>query len=293
MLLEKISGPVIGAIIGYCTNYIAVKMLFYPRKEIYVMGHKLPFTPGAIPKGKDRLAKAIGGVVSGTLLTEKDIQDKLLSSELENMVADKLMDVLSKDLKSSVSKLISSEAEYESLKENLTGNLTDRVTNAVQNMNLPELITKEGGRMIKEKTDGTMLALFVSDELIASILQPVGGEFVRYIEEHRNELIKPEVESQFASLENISVTELLGKMEFTEEILREKMIQAYRNVAESAAGSVLKHINITGIVEDKISNMAVEDLEKLVLTVMKKELDVIVNLGAIIGALLGIFNMIF
>ncbi len=293
MLLEKISGPVIGAIIGYCTNYIAVKMLFYPRKEIYVMGHKLPFTPGAIPKGKDRLAKAIGGVVSGTLLTEKDIQDKLLSSELENMVADKLMDVLSKDLKSSVSKLLSSEAEYESLKENLTGNLTDRVTNAVQNMNLPELITKEGGRMIKEKTDGTMLALFVSDELIASILQPVGGEFVRYIEEHRNELIKPEVESQFASLENISVTELLGKMEFTEEILREKMIQAYRNVAESAAGSVLKHINITGIVEDKISNMAVEDLEKLVLTVMKKELDVIVNLGAIIGALLGIFNMIF
>ena len=293
MLLEKISGPVIGAMIGYCTNYIAVKMLFYPRKEIYIMGHKLPFTPGAIPKGKDRLAKAIGGVVSGTLLTEKDIKDRLLSDELENMVADKLMDILSKDLKSSISKLLSSEEEYESLKENLTGSLTDRVTNAVKNMNLPELITKEGGRMIKEKTDGTMLALFVSDELIASILQPVGGEFVRYIEKHRNELIKPEVESQFTSLENVSVTELLSKMEFTEEMLRDKMIQAYRSVAESAAGNVLKHINITGIVEDKISNMAVEDLEKLVLTVMKKELDVIVNLGAIIGALLGIFNMIF
>ncbi len=42
MLLQQLSGPVIGAIIGYCTNYIAVKMLFYPRKEIYVCGHKLP-----------------------------------------------------------------------------------------------------------------------------------------------------------------------------------------------------------------------------------------------------------
>ena len=78
MFLERISGPVIGAIIGYCTNYIAVKMLFYPRKEIYVMGHKLPFTPGAIPKGKDRRAKAIGSVISNTLLTEKDIKEKLL-----------------------------------------------------------------------------------------------------------------------------------------------------------------------------------------------------------------------
>ena len=43
--------PLIGAVIGYFTNMIAVKMLFYPRKPIYVFGHQLPLTPGAIPKG--------------------------------------------------------------------------------------------------------------------------------------------------------------------------------------------------------------------------------------------------
>ena len=32
MILNYIAGPLIGAAIGYCTNYIAVKMLFYPRK---------------------------------------------------------------------------------------------------------------------------------------------------------------------------------------------------------------------------------------------------------------------
>ena len=31
-LLRIIAGPVIGALIGYLTNFIAVKMLFYPRK---------------------------------------------------------------------------------------------------------------------------------------------------------------------------------------------------------------------------------------------------------------------
>ena len=101
------------------------------------------------------------------------------------------------------------------------------------------------------------------------------------------------MEAQICSLENTSIVELSGKMELGEEVLRQKLVQAYRDVAGSAAGTVMKQINITGIVEDKISNMPVEELEKLVLTVMKKELDVIVNLGAIIGALLGIFNMIF
>ena len=33
MILEKLAGPLIGAVIGYCTNYIAVKMLFYPKKK--------------------------------------------------------------------------------------------------------------------------------------------------------------------------------------------------------------------------------------------------------------------
>ena len=55
-MLEKLAGPIIGALIGYCTNYIAVKMLFYPKQEVRIFGRKLPFTPGAIPKGKQRLA---------------------------------------------------------------------------------------------------------------------------------------------------------------------------------------------------------------------------------------------
>ena len=63
--------PLIGAIIGYRTNYIAVRMLFRPRNEIKVLGHTLPFTPGAIPKNKPRLAKAIGEVVETTFFGEE------------------------------------------------------------------------------------------------------------------------------------------------------------------------------------------------------------------------------
>ena len=77
-MLEKLAGPIIGALIGYCTNYIAVKMLFYPKQEVRIFGRKLPFTPGAIPKGKPRLARAIGIIVADDLLTEDDIKQKML-----------------------------------------------------------------------------------------------------------------------------------------------------------------------------------------------------------------------
>lgn len=49
-MLEKLAGPIIGALIGYCTNYIAVKMLFYPKQEVRIFGRKLPFTPGQFLK---------------------------------------------------------------------------------------------------------------------------------------------------------------------------------------------------------------------------------------------------
>ena len=50
-------------------------------------------------------------------------------------------------------------------------------------------------------------------------------------------------------------------------------------------------MNIAGIIEEKVSEMCIDDLEKMVLSVMKKELDTIVNLGALVGAILGMLNI--
>ena len=58
-MFKYIAAPLIGALIGYCTNYIAVKMLFRPRHEKYIFVHTVPLTPGVSPKGKTRLAKSV------------------------------------------------------------------------------------------------------------------------------------------------------------------------------------------------------------------------------------------
>ena len=46
------------------------------------------------------------------------------------------------------------------------------------------------------------------------------------------------------------------------------------------------------LIEEKINGMDVETLEKLVISAMKKELDTIVNLGALIGLVLGALNLL-
>lgn len=67
--------PVVGGVIGYFTNDIAIKMLFRPYRAIYIRGRKLPFTPGLIPSNQERLAKRISDTIMGSLLTPEELQN--------------------------------------------------------------------------------------------------------------------------------------------------------------------------------------------------------------------------
>lgn len=77
-----VSPPILGAVIGYFTNDIAIKMLFRPYKAIYFGGRRLPFTPGLIPRNQERLAKNISSTIMGSLLTPDELQ-KLAKRLLE------------------------------------------------------------------------------------------------------------------------------------------------------------------------------------------------------------------
>ncbi|WP_304222584.1 DUF445 family protein [Gracilinema caldarium] len=68
---------VIGAIIGYVTNAIAIKMLFRPLYPIKIGPFQLPFTPGILPRERHKLADNIGRMVERELLTEEIIRQRL------------------------------------------------------------------------------------------------------------------------------------------------------------------------------------------------------------------------
>ena len=292
MTLQNLSGPIIGAVIGYCTNYIAVKMLFYPRNEVKVWGHKVPFTPGAIPKGKPRLAKSVGNIVANTLLTEEDIKQKILSPETEEAVVDKIMDELSKKIYVGMGRICSNYEEYGDLKANLSDAFTDQIMESIGKIDFKNTIATEAGRIIKEKVNGTMLAMFLSNEMLDSFIQPVGIELENYIAENGRDFVQKEVNEKIMVFEQKSILDLCEDMNVEEERIRTAVRSIYHKASENAVNGVLKTVDISAMIEDKINEMKTEELEKVVLAVMKKELDTIVNLGALIGFILGSLNTI-
>ena len=92
IFLHYILPPLVGAAIGYITNWIAVKMLFRPLYPKYIGKWRLPFTPGIIPRRKDALAKAIGRAVGEELLTKEDIQKAFCGEEKRSAVVSGLTD---------------------------------------------------------------------------------------------------------------------------------------------------------------------------------------------------------
>ena len=83
-VLPWILPPLLGAIIGYVTNRIAIKMLFRPLNPKRVLGVRVPLTPGVIPRNRFDLARTIARMVSEQLLSPKALREQLDSPEFRD-----------------------------------------------------------------------------------------------------------------------------------------------------------------------------------------------------------------
>lgn len=84
--MEYLIASLVGAVIGYFTNWLAIKMLFRPHEEKRFLGLKLPFTPGLIPKERRRIAKSVGETVGSHLLTGDSIKKALSGEKINNQL---------------------------------------------------------------------------------------------------------------------------------------------------------------------------------------------------------------
>ena len=77
-LIAAFSLPLVAGMIGWFTNYLAVKMLFHPREAKKVLG--ITFQ-GVFPKRQAEVAEKIGVLVANELLASTDILAKINSHE--------------------------------------------------------------------------------------------------------------------------------------------------------------------------------------------------------------------
>ena len=264
--------PVIGAVIGYFTNLIAVKMLFYPRKPVYIFGHQLPLTPGAIPKGKARLAKSAGKIVQNELFTREDISGRLLTEEVEKPLIDKVMSILDADIRETGAVLAGSTEKYDKLENDFTELLSLKITDAIKRMDIPGTIHKEGKAMLLEHVlNSRILSFVVTDGMIDKVMTAVSDKMEEFIDAKGPEMVSEITTSRIHDLGDRTPLYVLEQAGYDPEFVRKKITDAYRESVVNAVNSALRRIDVAKVVEDKINSMAVEELEKGVLTVMKTE----------------------
>lgn len=292
-ILKLLSGPIIGAVIGYFTNMIAVKMLFYPQKEIRLFGRRLPFTPGVIPKGRARLAASVGTVIEKHLLTREDITRHLLSEQAEKKVADTVMEKLSGNIKDEILALTDMDSEtYEQRKAEIVKTVSVQIVNAIQSSGATDTIVTAFSEALKEKVNYTPLKLIVNDITLNAVIPPTKDMLDTMIDERGTEYIAPVVDKKLNESDSQSGLDLLAQFNLDEHTVRKAVIDAYRKIVNQSVDGILQSVNISSLVEEKINDMSIEEMEKLVQDVMKKELNAIVNLGALIGFILGIINVL-
>ena len=294
---KYIATPLIGAIIGYVTNWIAVKMLFRPRREVRVFGKRLPFTPGVIPRGQGRLARAVGKVVETQLLTPEYMSEKLLSEESEKEFKNHVQTWVDKQ-KESEDTLRTAvlynvpEEKLDSFLAAAEEDITDFLSDKIIMMQPGKLIVDKVMQEAQSKLADSMFGMMIGGSFIEKIGSQVQEGIDAYIQENARGYIEKEVTAESAKLQGTPMPEVAAFFEKKGIYDPEFLWGLYKKIIEEKLPELLSSLKLSAVVEERINAMDVEEVEELVLSIMNKELGAIVNLGAVIGLILGLVNVI-
>ncbi len=282
--LHYIAGPLVGAVIGYFTNFLAVKMLFRPRQEVKVFGHTLPFTPGIIPKNKPRLAHAIGQAVANVLLTKEDFTGLITDSALEQ--ASTALVTGSGLFSQGTLEDLAHRAGIEQVEtERLEEFLTEKVWQSAQSMDLGDMVSRKAQEIVQSKP---MLMLLPLDSILSAIKAKV-NEYVSS-EDCRTQ-IGNVLHEKVQEVLHAPTAQTLEQLGLTETAAESYLALILRRIVDANLEPLLARLDLAAMVEAKINDMDVAIFEDLIMSVMKNELNAIVNLGFFIGLIIGTVNI--
>ena len=282
--LHYIAGPLVGAVIGYFTNFLAVKMLFRPRQEVKVFGHTLPFTPGIIPKNKPRLAHAIGQAVANVLLTKEDFTGLITDSALEQ-ASTALVTGSGLFSQGTLEDLAHRAGIVQVETERLEEFLTEKVWQSAQSMDLGDMVSRKAQEIVQSKP---MLMLLPLDSILSAIKAKV-NEYVSS-EDCRTQ-IGNVLHEKVQEVLHAPTAQTLEQLGLTETAAESYLALILRRIVDANLEPLLARLDLAAMVEAKINDMDVAIFEDLIMSVMKNELNAIVNLGFFIGLIIGTVNI--
>lgn len=85
-VLIKLSPLLVATLHGYGAAWLAVRMLFRPRRPYQIFGFRVPLTPGMLPKEREHFIASLATVISVRLLDVETVTDEILKLNLESEI---------------------------------------------------------------------------------------------------------------------------------------------------------------------------------------------------------------
>lgn len=298
MPLKYVLMPVLGGIIGYITNDIAIKMLFRPRKAIYIGKWRLPFTPGLIPQQKDRIAHSIGNVVSAQLLNAETLQASVLSKESLSMLRSKITKFIDgfSDNEDTVERFITRYIDQDTFGDTAQAIKTNLERLIIQKMieaNIGAIIIARGMQLIKERLRAGLQTALLNKEFMGQIETMVASAINDMVASVAPSIVHTEVQKISEKILDKRLCDLYKEHQEQIPQLVDQVIGIYEKTLEENMGKLVQAVDIGEIVYKKVAAFSAAELENLIFGIMKRELRAIVYLGALLGFLLGFVNLLF
>lgn len=298
--LSYLIGPISGGIIGYFTNWLAIKMMFRPHQPKYIFGMKIPFTPGLIPKERGRIAEAVGSSISKNLMNREVLEKNLLSDGMLFKLGETYDTFVAKQkvntetLRSFLGHFISSQ-DLSKIQSDAGSELAMQIHSRLADSNLGNMLAHAAVEHAINKMESSILGMALNAELFLVLLHEpaehlLSKQINQIISNNSEEIITNLIGQESDKLLDTQVCELLKGHDEQLAQLRQILLDGYRQVISVHLPKILSAINISRIIRERINEMDVEESERIILSVMNKELRAIVWLGALLGCIIGAFS---
>lgn len=288
-------GPIVGAIVGYCTNLIAVKMLFWPLKEVRIFGIRVPFTPGVIPKEKNRIIDKIARTIGEELLSSDYIAKEVLNDNVRQKFVRAAIEyknkVISADdtLETFVDNYVDPE-KFQTASEKGKKILSQHIYDSILKKDPSDLIIKKVVEAVKDKLKGGLLSVMISDSFIANMAEGFKDKIDDYIENDLYDFIYEKIGEQLDIILAKKPSDISATKMIDDAMVEKFVLKAFDEIIVPEVSKMITSVDIPTIVTNKMDKMDVKELEDVLLAVLKRELGYIINFGLIIGFIIGLIG---
>lgn len=301
--LSYLIGPTSGLVIGAFTNWLAIKMMFRPHQPKYIFGMKMPFTPGLIPKEHERIAEAVATSISENLMNKEVLEKNLLSEDMLTKIATEYdtfvarQKVNGETLRAFLSHFISRQ-DLEKIQSDAGGELASQIHSRLADSNLGTMLAHAAVEHAISKMENSLLGFAFNAEQFPILLQEPAEHLLskhinQIISNNSEEIVSNLIGQESNKLLDTPVCELLKGHDEQLIQLRHILIDGYKQVISVHLPKILSTIDIGRIIRERINEMDMDESERIILSVMNKELRAIVWLGALLGAIIGTVNSLF